>query len=97
MPSSSSEERIAAAIETAESIPEAVKILAESGYPINEAQIADSLSVYESNGELSEDDLDLVSGGAIAFALKQLLEKLRKKGQSQGSSGAWHSGSGRHG
>lgn len=91
------EEKIAAAIESAESIPEAISILVDNGFPLDKALLSDSLSLFETEGELSENELEFVSGGAIAFALKQLLEKLKKKGQKQGSSGNWHSGGpGRH-
>lgn len=97
MTSASNEAKIAAAIESAESISDAIHILADNGYPVEEERLAHSIALFETEGDLSEDELEFVSGGAIAFALKQLLEKLKKKGQTQGSSGAWHSGSGRHG
>lgn len=90
------------AIITANSIQDAIVILNENGYEINEQTLTDYIAKeeMETNAELTENELDKISGGSISGAIRILLDKLKGKqvnGQKQGSSGCWHTSSGRHG
>lgn len=93
------EEKIIELIESAANIEEAIAILKESGYSINEEQLRSMIETTD-ECELTENQLECISGGAIVEAFKGLLNRLKGKtrnGQHQGSSGVWHtSGSGRH-
>ena len=88
------------AIIGSESIQEAITILNENGYEYDEQALNDCIAREKVETELSENELDQISGGSISGAIKTLFDKLKKQqvnGQKQGSSGGWHTSSGRHG
>lgn len=92
------QEEIAEAIKNTENLDQAIALLKKNGYNIDAEKLIAAAENQLNGGELDEASLENVSGGAILPAFLALLEKLKgKQNQSQGSSGGWHTGGGRHG
>lgn len=51
----------------------------DKGYLKEGNQLRDRFTLFQAEGELSEDKLEIVSGSAVAFALKHLLEKQKNE------------------
>lgn len=86
------DEDFAAKVEEAKSLKELAGIFGEKGVKVTVAELESAMK-EDANGELDEDGLENVAGGSILNAWKQFI----RSRQHQGSSGGWHSGSGRHG
>ncbi len=78
-------------IESAEDLEAVAKLFNEKGIQVSAAELKSAIE--EENGELNENNLENVAGGSLIAAWKQFIRLC----QHQGSSGAWHSGGGRHG
>lgn len=73
-------------LSAAKSLEDMVKICTDAGIPITKEQLK-AAALPDTHEELTEEELDAVSGGSMYYAFRQLLERLSSRNRNHSGGG----------